>query len=209
MRWGPRSASTGFGLEGQVKAQTGLMDGRKGKLTARKDKEDRKRFLSEALPHSDALYRMALRLAEDASVAEDFVQETFKEAWVSFHTYQPGSNCKAWLFRILFRVRGRHLSSRNKLKWVPLEDVPEKRLAVTDFRQRVEARLVLKILHTLPRHYQVVLVLADVENLSYREIAQTLGVPIGTVMSRLNRARKFFRSKLAPELEGVSQTGSE
>ncbi|MFQ5929536.1 MAG: sigma-70 family RNA polymerase sigma factor [Acidobacteriota bacterium] len=159
-------------------------------------------FLEEALPHMESLYRVSLSMTRDAALAEDLVQETYKEAWKSFRRYTLGSNCKAWLFRILFRVWGKHLRCAYRVKQVDIEEVPESKLALeSDVQQRIERQEVLKILRTLPEHYQKVLVLADLEGFRYREIAQMLELPIGTVMSRLNRARALFRQKFLQESE--------
>lgn len=160
-------------------------------------KATRKRFEEEALPHLGALFRTALRIAREQAEAEDLVQETYKEAWGSFHRYRPGTNCKAWLFRILFRRWSRRLRRINRLTQVDLEEVSEERLAVMpDFEARLAHETVLDVLNSLPEHYQLVLILADVEGFSYREIADQLELPVGTVMSRLNRARNLLRQKL-------------
>ena len=163
---------------------------------------ERARFLEEAMPHMDRIYRMAVSLARDGSRAEDLVQETYREAWQSFHGYAPGSDCRAWLFRILFRAWNRDLRRSYRMQPVEIGSVGERELSVEpDIQRRVEGQDVLKVLHSLPEHYQTVLVLADVEEFSYREIAAILDLPLGTVMSRLNRARGLFRRKFAGESE--------
>lgn len=154
-------------------------------------------FLEEAVPHLDALYRMALRTYGNHDLAQDLVQETFKEAWKSIDHYQPGTNCKAWLFRILFRVGGRQLRREKALRQVDWAELPEGRLAVApESDDRLEQQQLMKFVMSMPENYRTVLVLADVESLAYREIAEVLELPMGTVMSRLNRARTLLREKL-------------
>ena len=148
------------------------------------------------MPHMGGLYRMAVSLARHRDRAEDLVQETYQQAWQSFHGYTPGSDCRAWLFRILFRAWNRSLRQDYRMKSVGFEGVAEEELAVeSDLERRIGGGEVRKVLHSLPEHYQTVLVLADVEEFSYREMATILGLPLGTVMSRLNRARSLFREK--------------
>jgi RNA polymerase sigma-70 factor, ECF subfamily len=168
-----------------------------------RNRREEERFLEEAMPHMAALYRFAVGMTRNSALAEDTVQETYKEAWKSFRRYTPGSDCKAWLFRILFRVWNRHSRKMNRLQpEVDLEKIPEKRLAVEpDLQQRIERQEVSRILGSLPDHYRMVLILADVEEFSYREIAQMMGLPVGTVMSRLNRARSLFRKKFLQKSE--------
>jgi len=157
---------------------------------------ERDRFLVEALPHTDALYRMALRTSRDSHLAQDLVQETYTEAWKSFENYQPGTNCKAWLFKILMRVTQRHSRKNSRYLNVHLEDVPERRLfVVSNVEERIEREEILEMVNRIPSNYRTVLVMADVESLSYKEIAETLEIPIGTVMSRLNRARGLLRER--------------
>lgn len=144
-----------------------------------------------------SLYRTAFRLTGEASNAEDLVQETYKEAWRSFHRYEKGTNCKAWLFKIFFRLRNKQHRLWAKRKEVAIEEIPQSVFAVeSEVENRLHLKTLLEILETLPEHYRTVLVLADVENLSYREIADSLNLTLGTVMSRLNRARGFLREKL-------------
>ena len=158
----------------------------------------RRTFAQEALPHQESLYRMAVSLTRDRAVAQDIVQDTYREAWRGFDRYQPGSNCKAWLFTILFRVNKRHSRRGLAHLTVSLDEVPERQLSSQpDFEDRLNNEVVIRLLDSLPEHYRLVLILADVESLSYREISATAGIPIGTVMSRLNRARSLLREKLA------------
>jgi RNA polymerase sigma-70 factor, ECF subfamily len=153
-------------------------------------------FRIEAMPHIESLYRMAVRNYRDPDLARDLVQETYKEAWKSFGNYRRGTNCKAWLFRILFRVAGREIRARNARTEVPLAGISDPKLTVAP---KVEAgltsRQILEILDKMPEDYRTIIVLADIEEMTYREIAESLGVPLGTVMSRLSRARALFRRR--------------
>ena len=147
-----------------------------------------------------SLYRVSLNRGRDPGLAEDLVQETYKEAWGSFDRYTPGTDCKAWLFRIFFRVWQKHLRQVYRFRSVELEELSEDRLVqAPDAQQMMEGEEVMTILRSLPSHYQEVLVLADVEEFRYQEIAHMLELPIGTVMSRLNRARSLFRTKFVQE----------
>lgn len=164
-------------------------------------------FEREALPHIDSLYRTAISLSLDRPAAEDLVQETFHEAWKSFASYQPGTNCKAWLFRILFRTRGR--LAKSSVDWVDVdvEELRDEKLVTKpEALARVERNEIRQIVSSLPEHYRIVLILADGEQLSYREISETLRIPVGTVMSRLNRARRIMRERFLGR-DGTSRTG--
>jgi RNA polymerase sigma-70 factor (ECF subfamily) len=149
-------------------------------------------FEAEAMPHVSAIYRTASRLT--GAAAEDVTQEVFLRAWRSFDRFTPGTNCKAWLYRILFftvsrhrRVERRHAATdaAEILDWVAAG--PE--CAAEHLTDRELLRL-LDELH--PRHREVLL-LVDVEEFSYRDAATVLRVPVGTVMSRLSRARRRMR----------------
>jgi len=163
-------------------------------------KEDRAQrleaFEAEALGYANQLFRVALRLCRERGRAEDLVQETYLQAWRSFHRFEPGTNLRAWLYRILFNVfnSGRR---QEKLNLVPVEETISETVAWDpQTPQNIEDEDVLAALERVPRDYQIPVVLADVEDLSYREIADVLDVPIGTVMSRLHRGRKLLRSEL-------------
>jgi len=152
------------------------------------------------------LYNFAHWQTHNREEAEDLVQETFAKALKGFASFQPGTNFRAWIFRIL---RNTFLTSRTgliQMNTVALDEQEEGELVSevqedpeTLFFRRVTQIQVEKAINELPPHYQEVLVLADVEELSYQEIAQTLSIPIGTVMSRLARARKQVRTSLQQE----------
>jgi RNA polymerase sigma-70 factor (ECF subfamily) len=155
-------------------------------------------FEAEAMPHLADLYRVAMWLVRDQAEAEDLVQETFIQALQSFHRYKPGTNCKAWLTTILY-----HLNSKRKRKLGRMQIVgdAEEMLAETlRFEPAVAHHItdadILSALRNMPQNFREVVILADVEEFSYKEIAEILGVPIGTVMSRLHRGRKILRGEL-------------
>src|SRR5437899_6235664 len=156
-------------------------------------------FEAEALPHADRLFRLSMWFERDRSEAEDLVQETMMQALQSFHRFQPGTNCRAWLTTILQHVRSNRRRTRNRSLLIA---DPDDRIAntipfVPPVPQQLTDEDMLGALRRLPVAYQEVIVLCDVEELTYKEIADALGVPIGTVMSRLHRARALLRSELS------------
>lgn len=154
-------------------------------------------FEAEAMPHLQDLYRAAARLLQDSVKANDAVQETFLIAWKSFDRYQRGTNCKAWLFQILFNVV-RH-ERRNWFKWLTgrEEDISDSTLvAAQELPTQLKDESILAALDRLPVAFREVLLLVDVEEFSYKEASGMLGVPIGTVMSRLSRGRALLREQL-------------
>ena len=165
-------------------------------------------FEELAMPLFDSLYNFAHWLTQNRDEAEDLVQETYAKALKGFGTFQPGTNFRAWIYRIL---RNTFLTSRTGLaasRTVPLEpeDDQEQTLAVsTETPESILLReagqqQVQAALERVPVIYREVLLLCDVEEMSYQEIADTLAVPIGTVMSRLYRARKALRAALAGKM---------
>ena len=165
----------------------------------------REEFEAAALPHINALYRTAARVIGNRSEAEDLVQETYLQAWKSFHRFEPGTNCRAWLFKIMF-----HLIQHQRRKWYNSKLVQESdEMLLQDtlaYEPPVPADLsdedILAALDRIPVHYREVVVLADVQEFSYKEVAATLSVPVGTVMSRLSRGRKLLRDELSGFAEG-------
>jgi len=160
-------------------------------------------FEELAMPLFDPLYNFARWLVRNSSDAEDLVQETYLKALRSFASFQPGTNFRAWMFRIL---KNTFLSSRSTLErrmndaTVSEEDGQE--LAVetetpeTILMNRSNSELVQRAIGDLPMHYREALLLCEVEEMSYQEIAEILSIPMGTVMSRLGRARKSVRESL-------------
>ncbi len=155
-------------------------------------------FESVAMPHSRSLLRVARRLATDPAVAEDLVQETLLRAWRSFDQFERGTNARAWLFRILFNAfyaQGRKARSSPVLVSLdPLgPDVPVRGPA--DF-SLLDSAALSRAFDGLSEEHQTVLLLGVVEGFTCREAADILEVPIGTVMSRLSRARRALRARI-------------
>ena len=156
-------------------------------------------FEAVALPHLNDLYRTARRTVGNSTDAEDVVQETYLQAWKSFHRFAAGTNIRAWLFKILFHVASHH---RRKLFKFKPADVSDETLAETVAYEPSPApdlrdEEVLAALEQVPQNYRTVLLLADVQEFSYKEIADILHIPIGTVMSRLSRGRGALRNALS------------
>ncbi len=156
-------------------------------------------FEAEAMPYMADLYRTAMWLVRNQTEAEDLVQETFIQSLQSFHRYEPGTNCKAWMTTILY-----HLNSKRKRKLgqMPMIGDAEEMLAETlRFEPPVASQItdkeILTALKNMPQKFRDAVILADVEEFAYREVAEILEIPIGTVMSRLHRGRKILRGKLA------------
>jgi len=173
-------------------------------------------FEDLAMPLFDSLYNFARWLAHNSSDAEDLVQETYLKALRGFASFQPGTNFRAWIFQIL---RNTFLSSCSRLErrmTVALDSEDEgPELAVdmetpeTILMNRSNAQLVQRAIGDLPVHYREALLLCEVEEISYQEIAEILSVPIGTVMSRLARARKAVRETVQTNLRVSSALISE
>ena len=169
---------------------------------------DRVRFEEEALDLADQVYRVARRLVSTREEAEDLVQETYARAFRNWRSFQPGTNMRAWLFRILTNLnidRGRRAQRTPDMQ--PIEEGDyflynklEETGAAGDDEQVVE-RLsqdgVVQALAAVPHDFRDVLVLVDIGDFSYRDAAQILDVPVGTVMSRLHRGRRILKHELA------------
>jgi RNA polymerase sigma-70 factor (ECF subfamily) len=151
-------------------------------------------FERTALPHLTNLLRFARRLSGSLPAAEDLVQETYLQAWRAFGRFEPGGNVRAWLFRILINA---HLGHVRKPRPAP----PAARID-DGLLQRLE---VLQALDRLPEDHRAVLMLAAAEGFTCKEIAEILSLPIGTVMSRLSRARQSMRTLLMSECEKVGR----
>jgi RNA polymerase sigma-70 factor (ECF subfamily) len=156
-------------------------------------------FEGEVLPHADRLFRLAMWFVRNRADAEDVVQDTMMQALKSFHRFQPGTNCRAWLTTILQRIVSNRRRAAGRSKVV---DDPDDRIAQTvpfvpPVPQELTDELVLGTLRRLPATFQDVILLCDVEDLSYKEAAEALAIPIGTVMSRLHRGRAQLRAALA------------
>ncbi|MGH9947211.1 MAG: sigma-70 family RNA polymerase sigma factor [Pyrinomonadaceae bacterium] len=155
-------------------------------------------FETEAMPLMPDVFRVAKWLVRDTTEAEDLTQETFVQALKSFHRYTPDTNCRAWLLTILYRVNGKRRMKLGQLKLV--EDSEEQIAETVAFEppipQKLEDDEIIGALERIPEKFCEVVLLADVEEFSYKEVADLINVPIGTVMSRLHRGRRLLRQEL-------------
>ncbi|MBI4420092.1 MAG: sigma-70 family RNA polymerase sigma factor [Gemmatimonadetes bacterium] len=167
--------------------------------------EQRTNFEREALPHLDTVYRVALRLSGDVSRAEDLVQDTMLKAFRSWHQYRPGTNVRAWLLTILRNTFiNEYRRERSHGPTVDLADAEAFSLfgevqaedPAGRFFDRIVDQQVLRAIDELPEEFRETLVLSDVEGLPYQEIAEITGAPVGTVKSRLFRARRALQRRL-------------
>lgn len=171
----------------------------------------RAEFETLALPHLDSLYRTGLRMTRSREEAEDLVQETYMKAFRSFRTFKPDTNIRAWLFKILTnsyinRYRKQSLQpTRTRLEdvqaFLSSEEAAETTASTEDMEDfALDERLDGEVKHALeelPEEFRAVVVMALVEGLSYRDIADALEIPIGTVMSRLYRGRQALKRRLS------------
>lgn len=176
------------------------------------DAELRARFQSEALPLLDQLYGHAMRMTRNPADAQDLVQETFTKAYAAFDTFKPGSNIRAWLYRIQTNLYINQYRRAKRTPYAnPLEELedwqlsgaesytsPEhsSRSAEAEALDNLPASAVTDALAELPDNYRNVVLLADVEGFAYKEIAEVMDSPVGTVMSRLHRGRRMLRERL-------------
>ena len=171
------------------------------KLIKRKSDKERlwQDFENEAMPYSADLFRVAMFLKRNRDVAEDLVQETMMQALKSFHRYEKGTNCKAWLTTIMYHTHYKQLRKQTNLHLVA--DTEEKIAETVQFEAPIPQQLtdedVLQALKKVPETFREIVLLCDVEGFAYKEIASVLDIPIGTVMSRLHRGRKILRGELA------------
>ena len=156
------------------------------------------RFEAEAMPHLNDIFRTATRILGDRARAEDVAQEVYLQAWKSFHRFEPGTNCRAWLFKILF-----HCVNHHRRKWFrfPLlketEEFVEANLTYAEpIPEHLTDEDILAALDQIPADYRAVILMVDVEEFAYKDAAEILEIPIGTIMSRLSRGRKLLREKL-------------
>ncbi|CAB4599242.1 unannotated protein [freshwater metagenome] len=169
-------------------------------------------FVTDAMQHAPQLFSTALRMTRNRSDAEDLVQETFVKAWRSFHTFQTGTNLRAWLFRIMTNTYiNKYNAQQRRPTESELDEVEElflyKRLGSIDqskLSSSAEDQMfelftddeVKNALEELPETFLLPVLMSDVEGFSYKEIAEILEIPLGTVMSRLHRGRKLMQKML-------------
>lgn len=169
-------------------------------LKPQKELENRWRdFETEVMPFTGDIFRIAMWLTRNREEAEDLVQETLFQALRSFHRYEMGTNCRAWLLTILYNLNAKRLRSLTKMRIV---EESEERLAESipfepSIPQQISDEEISKAIDEIPTQFREVILLSDIEELSYKEISQILGIPIGTVMSRLHRARRILRVTLS------------
>jgi RNA polymerase sigma-70 factor (ECF subfamily) len=167
-------------------------------------------FEQDVVPFMGQLYPAALRMTKNPSDAEDLVQETIAKAYVGFHQFRPGTNLRAWLYRILSNtfINGYRKRRREPVQapgtefhedWQASADrlAGPVRSAEAEALDRLGDSDILAALRDLPQDFRMAIYLADIEGYPYREIAEMMGTPIGTVMSRLHRGRSKLREKLA------------
>jgi len=184
-------------------------------------RDQRLQFEQTALPHLDALYTAALRLVRNSDDAKDLLQETILRAFRSYHQFSPGTNCRAWLLTILYNIfrtayrRGGREQVANSVEEFDQEieqlsftqnnrhDNPEEVVA-----DRSVGRLILRGLATLPPEFREALLLVDLQELNYQEVAEVLEVPLGTVKSRVSRGRALLRAALEKLAIAQGKTGT-
>ena len=181
----------------------------------------RQRFEAVALPHLDAVYSAALRLARNPDDAKDLLQDTILRAYRFFHQFEPDSNCRAWLLKILYNNFRNHLRRSSLHPVTALTDEsPESTEAaafVLDVKsgnpeeivgQRWIGRHLEIAINALPLEFREPLLLVDVQELSYPEVAEVLQIPLGTVKSRVSRARSLLRASLRGAVYPAGKTGT-
>jgi len=169
-------------------------------------------FEETAVPHMNACYDAALRLTADAASAQDLVQETFLRAWRSFASFEPGTNCRAWLLRIQYNLFCTQYRRGQRMPLVPLDggdDEPVTEIASREpgpeeqAVRRADQETVRRAIARLPEDFRVAVTLVDIHGLTCAEAAAAMGTPRGTVLSRLHRARRRLEAMLLPELGRV------
>jgi RNA polymerase sigma-70 factor (ECF subfamily) len=174
-------------------------------------------FEREVRPHLDALHRTAQRLTRDPTAADDLVQEALLKAWRFFHSFKAGTNFKAWIFRVLYTVfvsltreKKPALQDPDSVDEIEARESPIEELARPSLKERESAVLdavddqIKAAVEELPADLRTVFMLSTIEGLKYREIAEVMDCPLGTVMSRLFRSRRMLQDRLARYARGVN-----
>ena len=173
-------------------------------------------FEQMAMPLLRSIYNFAFWLARNRDQAEDLVQETYRKALRGFVRFEPGSNFRAWMFQILKNTFLSYCAAANRAHIVPLDSeevLTSERLQSpstspeTILLLECETRMVRTAIDQLPIPFREIILLCDIEEVSYREAAKILSIPIGTVMSRLSRARNALRSSLSSRIPGFAERG--
>lgn len=167
----------------------------KARETERLERETDERFAVEAIPHFPVLKRIAFRMMRNRAEAEDLVQETYAQAFEAFSRYESGTNCRAWLCKIMFYKR-LHRTRANS-RYLPLGENELNSFRADSAREPLGCDFmsgkIAGALESLPENFRRVVWLCDVEDFTYREVSENLQIPIGTVMSRLHRGRALLR----------------
>ncbi|GAB3283747.1 RNA polymerase sigma factor SigR [Sinomonas notoginsengisoli] len=180
-------------------------------VVSESDEQRRDRFERDAMQYVDQLYSAAMRMARNPADAEDLVQEAYAKAFAAFHQYKPGTNLKAWLYRILTNTYINLYRKRQREPQQAQTDTVEDwqlaraeshtstglRSAETEALDRLPDSDVKDALQSIPEEFRLAVYFADVEGFAYKEISDIMNTPIGTVMSRLHRGRKLLRDRLA------------
>jgi len=162
------------------------------------DSSAAERFELEAMPHLSDIFRTAASILGDRARAEDVAQEVYLQAWKSFHRFESGTNCRAWLFKILF-----HCVNHHRRKWFRFPQLKETEeflevnlTAPEPIPDQLTDEDILSALDRIPADFRAVILMVDVEEFAYKDAAEILSIPIGTIMSRLSRGRKLLREQL-------------